>query len=91
MDGLPIFKSSKSAFWPVFCNITGKTSVRPMVFGIYYGKAKASNLNGCLTPLVDELNLTCNESKDLNGHHITVNVRSFICDSSARAFIKGMP
>lgn len=90
MDGLPIFKSSKSEFWPILCNITEKPSIRPMVIGIYYGEAKASNLNGYLTLLVEELNFICNEGLDSNGHHITVNIRSFICDSPARAFIKGM-
>lgn len=90
MDGLPIFKSSKSEFWPILCNITEKPSIRPMVIGIYYRKAKASNLNGYLTPLVEELNYICNEGIDSNGHHITVNIRTFICDSPARAFIKGM-
>lgn len=90
MDGLPIFESTSYEFWPILCNITEMPSIRPMVVGIYYGKAKASNLKGYLQPMVDELKSICDEGIDLNGYHITVKIRSFICDSPARAFIKGM-
>lgn len=89
MDGLPLFESARKEFWPILCNITEFPKIQPMVIGIYYIQAKASNLDGYLTPLVNELKSLCNEGIDLNGHHITVNIRSFICDSPARAFIKG--
>lgn len=90
MDGLPIFKSSKSEFWPILCNIAEMPAIKPMVIGVYYGKAKASNLSGYLTPLVEELKSVCADGIDLNGHHVNVAIRCFICDSPARAFIKGI-
>lgn len=90
MDGLPIFKSSNNQFWPILCNIAEMPHIPPMVVGVYFGNAKVSNLKGYLTPLVEELKPISTEGIDLNGHHITVNIRCFIGDSPARAFIKGM-
>lgn len=89
MDGLPIYKSSKDELWPILFNIAEMQSVRPMVIGIYHGKSKASNLESYLLPMVDELKLAMEKGIFINGHKITVKLRCFICDSPARAFIKG--
>lgn len=39
IDGLPIFKSSKSEFWPILFNIYG-TRATPKIFGLYLGNGK---------------------------------------------------
>lgn len=89
-DGLPIFKSSKDEFWPILFNIAEMPEVKPMVIGIYCGKSKPSNLGAYLMPLVDEFNSIMSCGVHIMGHKITVKIRSFICDSPARAFIKGV-
>lgn len=89
MDGLPLFKSARKESWPILSNIFEMPWIKPMVVGIYYIQAKASNLKAYLTPFVEELKSICDDGIDLNGHHITVKIRCFICDSPARAFIKG--
>lgn len=90
MDGLPVFKSKQNEFWPILCNIAEIPAIKPMVVGVYYGKAKTTNLNGYLMPLVNELEPILKNGITLNnGHRITVKIRSFICDSPARAYIKG--
>lgn len=90
MDGLPIFKSSKDEFWPVLFNINEMPAIRPMVVGVYHGKAKASSLDGYLTPFVDELKLIVENGIIVNSNQITVKIRCFVCDSPARAFVKGL-
>lgn len=89
MDGLPIFKSSKGEFWPILANIAEIPDIKPIIIGVYYGKAKASNLNAYLTPFVDELAPILKNGILINGHKISLKIRCFICDSPARAFIKG--
>lgn len=60
-----------------------------MIIGIYSGKTKPTDLNAFLTPFVNELDIMeC--GLPINGHKINVKLRCFICDSPARAFVKGM-
>lgn len=90
LDGLPLFKSSKVEFWPILFNITEMPQVRPMVIGIFCGKAKCNDLTSFLTPFVDEMNDIMTNGLFISSHKITVLIRCFICDSPARAFVKGM-
>lgn len=63
--------------------------------GIYAGDSKPSNLESYLDPLVEELNqllsgLTVVVKSTGQEMIVPVTVRAFICDSPARAFIKGV-
>lgn len=89
MDGLPIFNSSKVEFWPILFNIAEMAEVPAMVIGIYCGTAKCSDLVPFLTPFVDEMKEAMTNGILINSHKITVYLRCFVCDSPARAYIKG--
>lgn len=89
MDGLPIYKSARDELWPILFNIFEFPEVKPMVIGVYHGVSKASNLESYLLPMVEELKSLMDQGVEINGHKITVNLRCFICDSPARAFVKG--
>lgn len=89
MDGLPIYKSARDELWPILFNIFEFPRVKPMVIGVYHGVSKASNLESYLLPMVEELKSLMEQGVEISGHKITVKLRCFICDSSARAFIKG--
>lgn len=89
LDGLPVYKSSKDEFWPILFNIHGMTHIKPMVIGIYCGKSKPTDLNAFLNPFVDEMIDILNNGITVDNHKITVKIRCFICDSPARAFVKG--
>lgn len=90
MDGLPLFDSSKVEFWPILFNITEMTDVPAMPIGIFCGKTKCSNLHSFLTPFVDEMNDVVQNGIHINSHKITVRIRCIVCDSPARAYVKGM-
>lgn len=63
-----------------------------MVIGIYYGYGKPSDVKKILQPFVAEAMsvLQNGVSLDIKGReNLLVKIRSFICDSPARAFIKG--
>lgn len=89
IDGLPIHKSSKFQLWPILCNIHEMPEFQPMPIGIFLGKSKPANINTFLTPFVDELVPLLNTGIVINSHIINIKMRCFICDSPARAFIKG--
>lgn len=89
MDGLPVYKSSRDEFWPILFRIHELPSVKPMVIGIYQGRGKPSNLSAFLSPFVDEMLEVGMNGIIVNGHKIRISIRCFVCDSPARAFIKG--
>ncbi|XP_062534120.1 uncharacterized protein LOC134203263 [Armigeres subalbatus] len=90
MDGLPVYKSSKDEFWPILFNIDEFPYIKPMVIGIYSGKHKPTDLTAFLDPFVNEMIDVCKNGIMINGFIITVSIRCFVCDSPARAFIKGV-
>lgn len=90
MDGLPIFKSSKVEFWPILCSIHEIPELPVMVIGIYCGTTKTNDLESFLTPFVTETKEIMNQGLSVNSHKITVRIRCIICDSPARAYIKGV-
>lgn len=89
MDGLPIFSSSKIEFWPILFNITEMPHIAAMVIGIYCGTSKCGDLQSYLTPFVNELKEAMANGICINSHKITVHLSCFICDSPARAYVKG--
>lgn len=90
IDGLPIYKSSNDQFWPILFNIHRMPHISPMIIGLFHGKNKPSKIEEFLAPFVDEIEPILRNGVLINGHKLSVRIRTFICDSPARAFIKGM-
>lgn len=89
VDGLPISKSSGSAFWPILCHISTLPESTIFPVGIYHGEGKPSDCNAFMRQFVEE-------AVSLVTHGITVGVpqRKFdvyivgvICDAPAKSFI----
>lgn len=94
IDGLPMYKSSRHQLWPILCNIYEMPCVPPLVIGIFEGQGKPANLYSFLGPFVTEIKVLMENglqirTKEKEEKKITVNIRAFICDSPARALIKG--
>lgn len=94
IDGLPLFKSSKHQVWPILCNIHECPNIPPFVVGVYEGTSKPVDLNSFLQPFIEELlELYRSNLKFTTRQRIeattTVKLRAVICDSPARALIKG--
>ena len=94
VDGLPIYKSSKQEFWPIISNIHELPNVKPMVIGIYSGYGKPGDVNNFLRRFVEEIKQVLENGitikKPTHECKVKVCIRCFICDSPARAFIKGI-
>lgn len=90
IDGLPLFKSSLDTLWPILFNIHEFPGIAPMAIGIFNGISKPHLVTPFLQPFVAELNKIISDGIIINGHQLTIKIRCFICDSPARAFIKGI-
>lgn len=89
VDGIKPFDSSNLEFWPILFRISEMAEVRPMVAAVYYGIGKPP-LNPFLNPLVDELLELLENGITINGKHIDIGVKFFVCDTPARSFLKGL-
>ncbi|XP_053667908.1 uncharacterized protein LOC128718296 [Anopheles marshallii] len=61
-----------------------------MILGIYCGMAKPNNVEGFLRPLVTEINHILVQGILINDTLLDIRLRTFIADTPARAFIKGV-
>lgn len=64
--------------------------IPPMTIAIWCGSSKPNNLNEYFGRFVDEMKFLLNQPIAINNHFIFVKLRCFICDTPARAFIKGI-
>lgn len=90
-DGLPIFKSSNKEFWPILCNIYERPDIDPFVIGIYFGVGKPKDIDQYLDDFVKEIGNLIKEGIYIEKPNkiVSIEIRCFICDSPARAYIKG--
>lgn len=87
IDGLPISKSSKSQIWPILGKIYGDKALTPFVISAYHGYSKPSSVEKFLLPFCQEYNILRQRGLIFDKKRYTVQIRSVICDSSARAFV----
>lgn len=88
VDGLPLYKSSNLQFWPILCRIN-KLPESVFAVAIFCGKSKPP-LNDFFAEFVNELQNLTESGLNVDNKIITVNVRSFCCDTPARAFVKNI-
>ena len=92
IDGVPVFKSRNTSFWPILCSIDNSVpykfnSVTPFIVAIFYG-AKKPDVHQFLQLFVAELKRLMEYGIVVAGKHFDVELRSVIADAPARAFLK---
>lgn len=87
IDGIPLFKSSRSSLWPVLCGIMNVTPVKVFPIALSYGKTKPSDLDFLHDTVQDLNNLMKYGLKD-GDKVLSVSVRCFVCDAPARSLVK---
>ncbi|XP_067637611.1 uncharacterized protein [Eurosta solidaginis] len=92
IDGLQLTRSSKTCLWPILGALVDHPKVGPFLIACFQGNSKPPNPD-------DFLMSFCNEVTNLRENGIKVGsnevikqfrVRSFTCDSPARAFVTGV-
>lgn len=64
--------------------------IQPFVIAIWCGESKPSSISDYLNLFVTELNDILRHGVIVEKHMIRIVIRSFICDSPARSFLKGI-
>ncbi len=91
IDGTPIYKSSKSDFWPIQCSVNG-IDMKAFFAAIYLGKSKPSSAEQFLRPILDEIHDLSDNGFNVLVHGTAethrIKIDKFILDAPARAFLK---
>uniref|UniRef100_A0A1B0GNF9 Transposase domain-containing protein n=1 Tax=Phlebotomus papatasi TaxID=29031 RepID=A0A1B0GNF9_PHLPP len=90
IDGLPISHSSKASFWPIQFRVMELPDFPPQIAAIFYGDSKPSSLDNYLSSTVTEIGNLIQNGIDVAERKVHVAVHCIICDSPARATVKGV-
>ena len=85
IDGVPLFKSSNSQFWPILCSFGG---FQPFLIALYYGDTKPKSLDEFLYDFATEFRELKVNGIVVDEKKFLVTFKAFICDAPARAFLK---
>lgn len=90
VDGMSLFNSTASEIWPIAFAIHGMPQIKPMFAAIFYGTGKPP-LELFLEDFIAELREVLKNGLFFNGKKLHVKFKCFVCDTPARAFLKGTP
>lgn len=90
VDGVNLYDNGTEQFWPILCNVHAMPNINPIIVGIFHGRHKPAKIEEFLGPFVDEAVPILKSGILINGYKLTVSIRAIICDSPARAFVKGI-
>ncbi|RXN16691.1 interferon-inducible GTPase 5-like protein [Labeo rohita] len=89
VDGLPIFKSSSTQFWPILGVIKNLPQHEPFVIGLFCGTSKPACLLEYLEDFVAEV-VELEKGFSFQGITMRLQLCSMVCDAPARAFLKNV-
>ena len=91
IDGLPIFKSTNTSFWPILCSCIFNNCLceplQPFIVSVFYGHDKPE-INSYLQKCIAELSILLENGIIFENTSINVELRSIIADAPAKAFLK---
>jgi len=87
VDGLPIHKDGKGTLWPI---LVSTDELPPFVVSLWYGPSKPACASSYLESFLLELHKLQLEGIIHGSRKLSVEIRCFICDAPARAFLKGI-
>uniref|UniRef100_A0A182P9T4 Transposase domain-containing protein n=1 Tax=Anopheles epiroticus TaxID=199890 RepID=A0A182P9T4_9DIPT len=90
VDGLPLYNSSRTQFWPILMKVFNVPGIPVMTVAIFHGESKPHSVEQFLRPFVTELNNLQFKGLHIGNDVYWVGLRSIIADAPARAFIKGV-
>lgn len=88
VDGIPVFKSPPTGFWPILCRVIGTNDIYPFLCGAFSGPSKPKSVDDFLAPVIADVQSLQETGIDFNGRHFDVQLLRVICDTPARSFVK---
>jgi hypothetical protein len=92
VDGLPLYKSSKSELWPISMQEPSLLAIKNKVFpvGIYYGAGKPLDLKSFFGKFLEELIDIIKNGFIFKNRAVDIKLLGFCCDAPAKAYILGI-
>ncbi|XP_045022919.1 uncharacterized protein LOC123466887 [Daphnia magna] len=88
IDGLPLWRSSRTQFWPIVCRIINCQDSSEFLVTLHCGVGKPLSVRSYLRPFLDELKALLNDGLLHFGQKFDIRIGAFCCDAPARALIK---
>ncbi|XP_029176727.1 uncharacterized protein LOC114944839 [Nylanderia fulva] len=89
IDGASIHQNSKKHIWTVLGLVYHREyEAKPFLIGLHYGESKPFSVNEFLDDFVGEVNNLIINGVNIGNSHYNFNIKAFVCDTPARAFIK---
>ena len=88
IDGLPLWRSSRTEFWPIVCRIINCQDRSEFLVTLHCGVGKPPSVRSFLQPLLNELKELLQDGLHHFGQRFDIRIAAFCCDAPARAFIK---
>lgn len=88
IDGIPIYSSSKTQFWPILGQIKNIKGSSPFLIGIYCGKKKPNCVKQYLEDLIIDLKDMQENFLEYKDKFYKIKLRAVICDAPARSYVK---
>lgn len=82
--------NSNKQFWPILGLVEEDKTKQPFVIALYLGSKKTENVNLFLESFVNEYGKLKLEGVDVIGKCVDIKISNFVCDASARAFVKNI-
>lgn len=86
VDGLPLFKSSSTQFWPILGYVQNLPNHKPFVIALFAGNKKPK-LNEYMEDFVKDIN-NLEKGFFFNDVPLSLKLEAMVCDAPARAFLK---
>lgn len=87
IDGILVFKSTGTQFWPILCSVGHYT---PFIVAIFYGSQKSNSREDYLSDFIRALHELSDNGITIGDTLFTIYINAFICDAPARAFLKNI-
>ena len=87
IDGVPVFKSTSSQFWPILCSFH---TYEPFIVALYYGISKPNSVEDFMRDFLSELGELKQSGIQCGGSSVPLKIKVFVCDAPARVFLKGI-
>ncbi|KYN29083.1 hypothetical protein ALC57_01489 [Trachymyrmex cornetzi] len=88
IDGLPLFKSSRTDMWPILGRSDDTVDSRPFMIACFCGEGKPINLEKYLELFNEEIISLRKNGFQYNGKIYYVEIECFAADAPARAMLK---
>lgn len=88
IDGLPLFKSSSSQFWPILMSLDSSNPLigKPFMVGLYHGLCKPTTPD-FLNHFIHEFSKLESDGVTLGERKLFLKLTKLICDAPAKSFV----